>query len=354
MNRKTIYPILVLIISGIVYLLNQSKTEETAIKIPNKTKNMSTDPSIKKLSIAFYNVENLFDIYDDPNTFDEDFTPDGELRWDNTRYIDKLSKISDIITDIDSDNPPAVLGFAEVENYAVLKDLIHTGILANYPYEIIHQDNHDGRGIDVAAIYRSDVFKAKKMQYYPVILPGRTTSNTRDILHITGEFSNGEAVEIFFTHWSSRRKGTHETAPKRIATARIMREKIDLVLAKNPKANIIISGDFNDEPSDRSVKDYLVKKDFYNLSKKYENTKNGTVNHQGDWLVFDQIIVSNSLLNHSKIKVNKSDIHIQKTRDNTFVHRDGNEVPSRTYGGPKYYGGQSDHYPVYLNISITD
>ena len=121
---------------------------------------------------------------------------------------------------------------------------------------------------------------------------------------------------------------------------------------KNPNERIIIMGDFNDEPSNKSVSNYLMKDDFYNLHASFEDSKNGTVNHQGDWMVFDQIIVSNSFFNDDSYKLSENSGKVYNHNDITFTHRDGNKVPSRTYGGPKYYGGTSDHYPVYMTLSL--
>ncbi len=353
MNRKTIYPIIVLIIAGIVYSISQNKEEGKEVTISNKIKNMELDPSIKKTTIAFYNVENLFDIYDDPHTYDEDFTPTGEQRWDMERYNDKLTKIGEMMTTIEPGQFPAIMGFSEVENYDVMKDLIHSDALKNAGYEIIHQDNHDGRGIDVAAIYRPTAFQVSSYTYYPVVLPGKDKATTRDILEIKGQFNNGEQAVVYFLHWSSRRAGTKETEPKRIAAAKILRDKIDRVLIEKADANIFILGDFNDEPSDLSVQKYLMKNDFSNLSQQFEYTKNGTVNHQGDWLVFDQIIVSNAAMRNPVFKLTEKSARIHKTNQNTFTHKDGNQVPSRTYGGDKYYGGYSDHYPVYIRVKLN-
>jgi len=350
MTKQKILPYLIFIVLGIIVFeyiraeVNIDKTSEQSDK--------KIDMSNNNATIAFYNVENLFDIYNDPHTADNEFTPNGDLSWDKTRYTDKLSKIADVIADLNPSNAPAVLGFAEVENYDVLKDLIHTGALNKQPYQIIHKDNHDKRGIDVAAIYREDLFNLKNSYFYPVTLPGEGEPTTRDILHLEGEFGNHELVHIFYTHWPSRRKGTKETAHKRIAVAKTLRTHIDAVLGQDPKANIFILGDFNDEPSDKSLSQYLVKSDFYNLSQKFENTVNGTVNHQGDWLVFDQIIISKHLLNDKQFNISKNDIHIHQNSDVTFTHRDGNQTPSRTYGGRKYYGGYSDHYAVYLNLKL--
>ena len=349
MKTKTIAPILVIILGFLFYIVFGDKDNATTIEPEN---DMPLNETLKKAIIGFYNVENLFDIYDDPNTFDDDFTPFGELRWDSERYQEKLEKIGEMISTINTNQMPAVMGFTEVENYDVLKDLLKIKALEDEGYKIIHQNNHDGRGIDVAAIYKPEAFEVEKYTYYPVVLPGKKEATTRDILEIKGRFSNGETAVLYFTHWSSRRAGTHETEPKRIAVAKALRDKIDRVLADQNEANIFILGDFNDEPSDKSVKQYLAKDDFTNLSRQFEHTKNGTVNHQGDWLVFDQIIVSNTAMRNSIFKLTEKSAKIHKTRSNTFTHKDGNEVPSRTYGGPKYYGGYSDHYPVYLTLKL--
>ncbi|MFK8037702.1 MAG: endonuclease [Crocinitomicaceae bacterium] len=351
MKIKKIAPLVIIGIGALLYsIINTNGESETTIT----DNDMKVNINLTEAIIGFYNVENLFDIYDDPNTFDDDFTPDGKQNWDTKRYQTKLKQIGEMISSIDSDQLPAVMGFSEVENYDVLKDLTKVKALKKAGYEVIHKDSPDGRGIDVAAIYRPEAFKAEKYSFYNVILPGKDKSTTRDILEIKGELSNGEKVVIYFNHWSSRRKGTIETEPKRIAAAKVLRSKIDDVLSENAEANIFILGDFNDEPSDNSIKKHLVKKDFANLSSQFEDTKNGTVNHQGDWLVFDQVIASNSAMRNPVFKLTQRSTQIHKTHENTFTHKDGNQTPSRTYGGEKYYGGYSDHYPVYLTLKLKN
>ncbi|MDX1349620.1 MAG: endonuclease [Putridiphycobacter sp.] len=343
-----IAPFIILLIGGLFYLLFNNDGSHTV----EPKNDMPLNNTINETIIGFYNVENLFDIYDDPRTNDEDFTPDGYQNWNQERYDDKLEKIAEMISTMHKDLLPAVMGFSEIENHTVLQDLLANKRLKDAGYKIIHKDNHDGRGIDVAAIYRPEFFKVDSYTFTPVTLPGMDRPNTRDILEIKGTFSNGKKATIYFTHWSSRRAGTFETEPKRIATAKIMRSKIDAVLEVDPEANIFILGDFNDEPSDKSVKEYLMKNDFANLSRQFEHSDYGTVNHQGDWLVFDQVIVSNSAMRNATFKLTEKSAHIHKTESNTFTHKDGNQVPSRTYGGNKYYGGYSDHYPVYLKLNL--
>ena len=351
MKIKKIAPVLAIIFGLIYFIVFNKSGDPTSIE---PTNDMPLNENFKKATIGFYNVENLFDIYDDPKTFDEDFTPTGDQRWTEERYNEKLERIGEMITTIEVGQFPAIMGFSEVENFDVLKDLINSDALKNTGYSIIHKDNSDGRGIDVAAIYRPDAFKVDKYTYYPVVMPGRKKATTRDILEVEGQFSNGERAVVYFLHWSSRRKGTKETEPKRIAAAKVLRSKIDNILSENSSANIFILGDFNDEPSDKSVKKYLMKTDFSNLSSQFEHTENGTVNHKGDWLVFDQVIVSNAAMRNPVFKLTEKSSKIHKTESNTFTHKDGNQTPSRTYGGNKYYGGYSDHYPVYLKLKLKD
>jgi len=355
MKKKIIIGIVGLVTLVILnYLRPSSQNELTnstdsfktnTIKSNQMENNNLNSKNSKTVTIGFYNVENLFDIYDDPNTFDEDFTPDGEKRWDRTKYQDKLTDISEVIKGIGKSNDlPALVGLAEIENYDVLKDLISTKNLRNKSYKIIHGNNNDSRGIDVAAIYRSDIFEKIDYTYYKV-----PDLHTRDILHIEGKLYNQDVIHYFVIHWPSRRKGTAESEYKRIEVADILRDKIDLVKQQDASAKILIMGDFNDEPSNKSVKNNLLKDDLTNL---FEKSYLGTVNHRGEWLLFDQIIVSNSLLNADSYSISEKDAKIYNAPEVTFTHRDGNTTPSRTYGGTKYYGGTSDHYAVYCRMKV--
>jgi len=300
-----------------------------------------------KITIGFYNVENLFDIYNNPETSDDEFTPYGDKKWDEIRYQKKLEDISKVITDFDGGKGPAFLGLAEIENFEVVKDLIKTGALKNSPYKVIHRENNDSRGIDVGAIYRSDIFEKLEYHYYTI-----PKIHTRDILHVEGQIYGQETIHYFVVHCPSRRKGTQETEYKRIQVAEILRSKIDLLLAKNPNERIILMGDFNDEPSNESVHKYVMEGDFYNLFRRFEGKSTGTVNHRGDWLVFDQIIVSKPLLDDKTYNLTKKSGFIYDDESVTFTYYDGNKVPRRTYGGDEYHGGTSDHYAVYLKMTI--
>ncbi len=354
MSKKTASIIIgLLVIVVAIYFKNKSNHADEADIINNFDTNQKNDNTMnnptsqsKKITIGFYNVENLFDIYDDPQTSDESFTPIGEHQWDKEKYNKKLIHLSEVISDID----PVVMGLAEVENFDVVDDLIHTSKLKNTNYGIIHAENNDTRGIDVAAIYNKDIFNLIDYNYHRV--SGHGNNNTRDILEIKGNFFNQAPITIFITHWPSRRKGEDETEHKRIAVAKSLRQIIDDLLEKNPNQDIIVMGDFNDEPSNESIHKYLMKDDFYNLHRRYEDRNTGTVNHQGEWMVFDQIIITKSLLKDNTYNISKKNGEIYDEDYVTFTHRDGNTVPSRTYGGTKYYGGYSDHYAVYANIVV--
>lgn len=343
MKKKLL--IIVLSIIGII-ILKLVNNEPNSIQMENDTTSQTTTSS-NNVVIGFYNVENLFDIYDDPNTSDEEFTPFGKKQWDTERYEKKIEDISTVISDLSSKSNPTLMGLTEVENHDVLSDLIKANALYKTNYKVIHRDNNDSRGIDVAAIYDANTLNVLDYNYYII-----DDLYTRDILHIEGEIAHSEHIHFFITHWPSRRKGERETEYKRLEVAKVLRSKIDKLLNNNPNERIVVMGDFNDEPSNRSIADYLMKTDFFNLHASYENTKKGTVNHKGEWMVFDQIIVSNSLLNDPTYKLDKKSGKIYNHQDITFTHRDGNKVPSRTYGGPKYYGGTSDHYPVYMSIGL--
>jgi len=343
MKKKLLITLICIIGIIIIKLVNKDTKSDYMEKETPKPNNTPKNTIV----VGFYNVENLFDIYDDPHTFDEDFTPFGKKQWDSERYQKKIEDLSKVISKLSSVSNPALLGVTEVENHDVLADLIKTNSLYKTNYKVIHRDNNDSRGIDVAAIYDANAINVIDYTYYEV-----EDLYTRDILHIEGEIAHSEHIHFFITHWPSRRKGEKETEYKRIEVAKVVRSKINKLLSTNPNERIIVMGDFNDEPSNKSISEYLMQDDFYNLHATYENTKNGTVNHQGDWMVFDQIIVSNSLLDDNTYELSKKSGKVYTSNDITFTHRDGNKVPSRTYGGPKYYGGTSDHYPVYMTISV--
>ena len=306
-------------------------------------------------SIVFYNVENLFDTKNDPHKNDEDFTPSGVYNWDEERYQDKLEHISDAINMIDE--KPILIGLAEVENYKVLEALIRTEGMAKINYKFVHYESPDRRGIDCALLYDADQFNVIRSEKIGVKMPNNEDFATRDILHVFGEFNDGSKAHVFVNHWSSRREGEKETEPKRLRAAEILRSKVDAILKNDANANIIIIGDFNDYPTNKSLHEVLRAKeagfengdDLINLLYDEQIAGEGTAVHRREWDVLDQIIISQAIYdNKSGVGIKNNDAEILAEDELIFTYNDGGSKPSATYGGRKYYGGYSDHLPVYI------
>lgn len=306
--------------------------------------------------VVFYNVENLFDTENDPRTDDEDFTPYGYKEWDEERYETKLERIEDALSEFQQ--PPILIGLAEIENRAVLQDLIKEGDFKATNYGIAHFDSPDRRGIDVALLYDQDAFTLKSSTKLRIRLANNPNFATRDILYVEGELSGGVKTHVFVNHWSSRREGQQETEHKRLEAAKTLRQKVDAILRLDADANILILGDFNDHPTDKSLQTVLRAKesgyegdgDLINLLFDEHENGEGTAVHQGDWAVLDQIIVSQAIYDHrSGLGIRGNDAEIHREDDLIFRNRStGEEKPNATYGGRKYYGGYSDHLPVYI------
>ena len=312
------------------------------------------------LRLMFYNVENFFDTINDPTTNDDAFTPEGSMRWTQSRYIEKRNNIYRVIAHVGEWDPPALVGLCEVENRYVLEDLIKNTPLARFPYRIIHQDSPDQRGIDVALLYRSDYLTSISQQFIRVRFPDNRRS-TRDILYAALRTNQGDTLHVFVNHWPSRLGGQRQSEPGRMLAASLVREKVDSIFSRNSMANIVITGDFNDNPTDRSLTHGLQALNdtakskpsaLFNLSAYKMNEPTGTIKYQGIWSVFDQIIVSGGLLRGAlRTEVDLSHIF----RADYLLEPDPRYQgvrPFRTYIGMRYHRGFSDHLPVYLDMMI--
>lgn len=305
----------------------------------------------KKVSIAFYNLENLFDTEDDPNTLDDDFTAEGYKNWNGKRYSKKLNKLSRVISQIgfkETLQAPILVGVAEVENREVLQRLTETKDLKDLGYDVVHYDSPDERGIDVGLLYRKDYFEVLDSETVSVYLESEHGKRdyTRDILHVTGNLQ-GVKIHVLVNHWPSRRSGVEESEPKRITAAQKNRSIIENIQAQDPEARIVVMGDFNDGPHNKSIKNHLVQRDLYNpmvfLSTRYE----GSLNHDFEWYLFDQIILSTNFmrLHNNPLTYEVSNIYNEHYLTEFKGRFKGN--PFRTYAGKRYLGGYSDHFPVY-------
>lgn len=313
---------------------------------------MKTDLN-NSFTIAFYNLENLFDTHDDPKTADDDFTPDGKKKWNLKRYNRKVKKMGSVISQIglrDTGTPPVLIGVVEVENLKVLTDLVETKDLKEHHYGIVHCDSQDERGIDVALLYQKEHFELLSYKTFPLIFINEKGEKdySRDILLVKGNLK-GELTYFIVNHWPSRRKGTEETQPKRIKAATLAREAIENALLETPEASIIVMGDFNDNPNNVSIKEHLMQDDFYNPFEAIFNTGKGTATHDGTWNLFDQIILSNNFFSkENMLSFKQAEIFEEHFLKSWKGKRKGN--PFRTFLGKWHQGGFSDHFPVYIQF----
>ncbi len=312
--------------------------------------------------IMFYNVENLFDTEDDPLTGDEEFLPDSEKEWTDTRYRDKLKKIVRVITDLGGDTLPVLVGMCEIENRQTMDDLLAVPGLSGTDYRIVHQESPDRRGIDVGVLYRSRYFALIRSEFVPIFIPFDTAVRTRDILYVSGILGGIDTLHLFVNHWPSRSSGEVESRPLRMHVAQIVKAKVDSILQVDPGAHIVITGDFNDEPEDKSVVSGLQallstasprEDKLYDLSQAIsEKEPGGSYKYKGTWNVLDHMVISGALLDTAKsMYVKPADMHAYGAgylleEDREYM----GQRPYRTYLGPHYHGGYSDHLPVYLDI----
>lgn len=310
-------------------------------------------------SIVFYNVENLFDYHDDPlNPGDDSYTPEGIYQWTEERYSDKIKKIAEALF-MGHNDSPLVIGLTEIENAGVVRDLIHAFPKNNTEYAFYHREMEDSRGLDLAFIYNKEKLNIIETKCIPVRLESQPNWNTRDILYVKAQINTEKEIHFFLNHWPSRREGTNRSKKKRFAAAKTLKEEIDRVFAEDSLANIIIMGDFNDTPLDKSLflvlnaktKNELQNIDLVNLLVEEEKHNKGTTVFRGDWMVFDQFIVSKALfLAKSDYKVCKNNAFIVKDPRLLYIYSNGNSKPNPTFGGENYYGGYSDHLPVFITL----
>ncbi|KAA6321813.1 hypothetical protein EZS27_028579 [termite gut metagenome] len=315
--------------------------------------------------VVCWNTENLFDVRHDSLKQDEDFLPSSLRRWRYGRYKKKLADVSRVIAAIGEWQAPALVGLCEIENENVMHDLTRYSPLKEYDYRYVMTDSPDMRGIDVALLYQRDRFKLIGYQSLHIHSETKNYHPTRDILHVTGQLLNGDSLDVFVCHFPSRAGGAKETEPYRLSAARTLRDAVDSLFAVRLHSQIIIMGDLNDYPRNKSITDILSvvapplhpEKDklYHLLARKTKETNRGSHKYQGEWGLLDHLIVSGSLLvpergfftDESKANVAYLPFLLMKDDKN------GGMQPFRTYNGMKYQGGFSDHLPVYVDFMET-
>lgn len=309
-------------------------------------------------TIGFYNLENLFDTHDDPNTLDDDFTPNGFKKWSLKRYKRKLYKLAKTIAEVGDEatkRPPVLMGIAEVENREVVEDLIGAEALRDINYGYVHYDSPDERGIDTGLIYHKDYFVVLHSEPITLMIfeENGVRDTTRDILYVKG-LLNKEEVHIFVNHWPSRRDGDRETSFKRVQAAETILDFMKGIETEIENPNYIVMGDFNDGPNDESIKRLMQSEKLYNPMEKLLTPERGSANYKKSWMLFDQILVSHNFFNYQKGTHSFAHANIFDESFLTEFKGKYKGTPYRTYVGRKYIGGYSDHFPVYIQLKYNN
>ena len=316
----------------------------------------------QEFKVMCYNVENYFDCVDDSLTNDSEYLPGGMRGWSINKYKKKQSNIAKVIAAIGGWTAPALVGMCEVESRKCLSDLTKYSQLQSMNYKFLHFESPDARGIDVALLYQPAMFKPYHSEPIRIKFPN-SKSKTRDILFASGKIPNGDTLHVFVCHFPSRLGGEAESEERRIFVASVVRNKVDSLFSSNNKSKIIIMGDFNDFPTNKSMLEVLKAKplngnvsdaNLYNLMYGLHLNGKGSNKHQGSWGALDQIIVSGNLLNaNATLTTNEEKAHFFEA---DFLLEDDEKFlgkqPFRTYNGAKYQEGYSDHLPVYVDFGM--
>ncbi len=310
--------------------------------------------------VMFYNVENLFDCLHDSLKNDYEFLPNAPKAWTWTRYNNKLIKIAKTIVATGNKDVPDLVGLCEVENNRCLTDLVEHSPLREAGYRYVMTDSPDMRGVDVALLYQRGSFKLLHEEHISIPYKEAGRRPTRDILHVAGQVLSGDTLDVFVCHMPSRVGGQKESEPYRLFTAQILKTAADSVMRFRKHPNVLIMGDFNDYPTNRSITEVLgagapqrevQANQLYNLM---SGRKGGTYRYLGEWGILDQLIVSGYLLQGND-NIRTTYDQAQIVRHPFLLEEDdkyGGEVPIRTYLGQKYHDGYSDHLPVCVDFEV--
>ncbi len=301
------------------------------------------------VTLLFYNTENFFDPFDDPLTLDDEFTPSGEMHWTFARFQQKAYHLYKLFMAVGEHlngwDPPAMIALAEIENGYVLHYLLEETPFRKFDYGVVHYDSPDRRGIDVAFLYERERVEVLGSCPLPVHFTGDTLATTRDILYVLVHTNVGDTLALFINHWPSRRGGYLASESHREAAAAVLAAVMDTLKYGSGRGRVIVAGDLNDEPSDAAVA-YLTggtdrRWHLVNLMQPLLKENMGTLFYEGRWWMFDQFLVSRSLAGRCEAKILKFPF--------LFEHKQV-DIPWRTYAGPHYLGGFSDHLPVVLTV----
>lgn len=315
--------------------------------------------------IGFYNLENLFDTIDDPAIDDAEFLPKGSYAWGAVKYHNKLKNLSEAISKIGTDeirgigiHCPDILGVSEIENRRVLEDLVSQPALKDYGFGIVHYDGPDARGVDVGLLYKKDRFKVLSSKSYRLHDPEKPDFKTRDQLLVSGIYM-GDTLHIIVNHWPSRWGGEKRSSPRREHAASLTRSIVDSLLSADSLAKVIVMGDLNDDPYNKSVvqvmnapmeDDYakLRPGQMFNASYGLYKRGVGTLCYRGKWNLFDQMLITQGLVGKDRSSLKFYGFRIFNSPE--LLQKSGNYAgyPLRTHAGGVYLNGYSDHFPVFM------
>lgn len=351
LNRIHLLPILLLGIIGCGLGLRAGSTPDPAAPGGKK---------MQMFGVAFYNLENLFDTINNNGKYDLEFSPNGKNRWDSHKYWSKIKNLSYAISQMTTKATPmgpAVIGCSEVENRSVLEDLVKADAIKDWNLQIIHHDSPDRRGIDVSLLYNPRFFRPIRTTNHTLVVPELPYFKTRDQMCVVG-LLGGDRVAIIVNHWPSRRGGSKESSWLREAAADLTKHICDSLLSVDPNIGIVIMGDLNDDPSDRSCAVTLgavknpkdcKKGGFYNPFWKKLDDGIGSYIYRGGWDLFDQIIINYNLLEgKSGLKFRSAEVlnkEFLKQPDGQY-----RGYPHRTFSGGAWTNGYSDHLPTEIYL----
>ena len=331
----------------------------------------------KSYVIGFYNLENLFDTYNDPAHNDEEFLPEGKNQWTDAKYQKKLANMAKVIRAMRDDNGRyhTILGISEIENRLVCEDLVSQEAIADANFQIVHYDGPDRRGVDVGLLYDPLTFKYIASESIPFDFEDTEVDitltpeeqdyfRTRDILMVRGTIED-EMFAFYVMHTPSRLGG--KGGDLRSRCCEIAYNHAQGLEEEFPGIKIVMMGDMNDNPTDESQKVWLRGKatieemtpeDYFDPYEEMLAAGYGSLAYRGEWNIYDI-----EQVNYNLAAAPQGGLKIQKIVKNKFYGRVFSKpwmtqqsgqykgTPFRTFSGGQFIGGYSDHYPTYIVIS---
>jgi predicted extracellular nuclease len=325
------------------------------IECSEKTNTLSSN----QLSVAFYNLDNLYDTLNDPKTNDDEFTPAGKNKWNSYKYNQKIKKLCKVLSNFDAETCPDVLGVCEIENKSVLFDL--ASAIKVSTFDIVHFDSKDERGADVALLFNKHKLKLLESKKFTPVFKQDTSDYTRDVLWVKLLImKSSDTLQFVVCHFPSRREGQVKSEPKRIEVAKLCK-KIISEKCNLETQNLIVMGDFNDEPKDKSLSHFIGAGDvslqpqakLVNLMFPFYQDKIGSYRYKDNWNILDQFLISSHLMSNNFTHYVPNSVFI---KNESWMLQKGKfaAYPHRTFAGNKWLNGYSDHLPIGLRIQIDD